>query len=291
MDIVRFRGGLGNQMFQYAFYQALKQRGREVKANLGFYRRRPQSRSFGLTEVFPNIVLEEVSDEIFDDIDSRWIKIKSDSERLEAFLKDYDNRFFFVEDGRRKWLPEVFETKNCTFVGYWQSEKYFQDIKEILLEDFTFKVTCAGVKKLQEEFLGNKSYVSVHIRRGDYLNYKQMWGNLSENGYYQKAILYMKNRIPNARFVFFSDDIEWVKVNYRYDNAIYIGKEMFDYYEFWYDMFLMSCCAHNIIANSSFSWWGAWLNQNESKTVIAPEMWFFDGKPHKDICPVSWIRL
>ena len=291
MDIVRFKSGLGNQMFQYAFYQALRSRERCVKANLGYYSKHPEKMRFSLTEVFPQISLEYISDEEFEIIDSEWRRIKENESKLDIFLGDYKNRFFWVEEKGFCYHPEVFETQNCTFVGYWQSEKYFQGLRDILLKDFYF---AYGEKKLEDlcnKILLGDQYVSVHIRRGDYLNNPKVWGALSQSNYYINSICFMKEKIGTPQIVFFSDDIQWVKQKYHYENAIYIEESMFDSYQSWYDMRLMSCCSHNIIANSSFGWWGAWLNKNENKIVIAPAKWTFDGRIQKDICPSDWIRL
>ncbi len=290
-NVVRFKSGLGNQMFQYALYKSLEHRGRNVKASLGFYQHRPD-RSFSLTEVFPKINMKYISDEEFDQIDLEWKKIKKDPNKRLEFERDYRNRFFWVEPRTMPYQPEIYETQNCIFVGYWQTEKYFCDIRNDLLEDFEFNY---GERRLEEwgmKISGSDQYVSVHIRRGDYLQQPEVWGNLSESNYYNKAISYMNSVLRNPKLVFFSDDIEWVKQNYKDNNAIYIEKEMFDQYRFWYDMRLMSCCSHHIIANSSFGWWGAWLNKNGNKIVIAPKPWFFDNeRADVDICPKNWIRI
>lgn len=291
MDVVRFKCNLGNQLFQYALYQALKFKGRKVKASLGYYQRHPEKTQFCLAEVFPKIELEYISDEEFDLIDSKWKKIKTDQEALKVFLHDYKNRFFWVEEKDFQYRPEVFETRNCVFVGFWQSEKYFSTIKDILLDDLHFSYGEDKLNKLRKRFLDRDDYIAVHIRRGDYLNHPEVWGKISETKYYRNAIQYIEQRIIKPKWVFFSDDIQWVKAKYNYDNAIYIEENMFDDYKPWYDMCLMSCCSHNIIANSSFSWWGAWLNRNEEKIVIAPEIWFFDGRGERDICPDNWKRI
>ena len=290
MDVIRFRGGLGNQMFQFAFHQALKYRGRDVRASLGFYRNHPEKMQFCLTEVFPAIILQQISDEEFGLIDIEWRKIRSDKERLSKFLIDYENRFFWVEENM-DYHPHVFDTKSCTYVGYWHSEKYFNDIRSNLLKDFTFAYGEHKLEDLRKKILNEGQYVSVHIRRGDYLNEINIRGNLGRSRYYQNAIEYIKNKCPESRLIFFSDDMNWVKENYKYEDAIYIEGDMFESYASWYDMCLMSCCSHNIIANSSFSWWGAWLNQNKSKIVIAPETWVFDGSSQKDVYPTEWIKL
>ena len=265
MDIVRFKSGLGNQMFQYAYYQALKAEGRKVKASLGHYNRHPEKMRFCLTEVFPQIKMEYISDEEFDAIDAQWKKIRDNKEELYVFLRDYKKRFFWVEEKDLQYRPEVFETCNCVFVGFWQTEKYFSSIRDILLQDFQFADGEANLDKWCKRILDRDNYVAVHIRRGDYLNHPEVWGNLSESKYYPNAIYYMEQKVRKPIWVFFSDDIEWVKANYNYENAIYVEESMFVNYKSWYDMCLMSCCSHNIIANSSFSWWGAWLNRKRKR--------------------------
>lgn len=291
MDIVRFKGGLGNQMFQYALTESLRSRGREVGCNLGFYRKWPEAAPFILDQVFPHICLQEVEDHIFNEIDNRWKQVKEDKNLLAEAKKNKSGRFFYVEEEDCVYEKEVFQTENCVFVGYWQTELYFNSIREILLKDFQFVYGEEKLEALKRKFLGEDTYVSVHVRRGDYLKNTQLWGNLGNSGYYNKAIKIVRDRIPDAQLVFFSNDILWVKQNLRYDNAIYMEQAMFDSYKDWYDMELMSCCTHNIIANSSFSWWGAWLNQNNEKIVIAPERWFFDRTNQNDICSDKWIRV
>ena len=114
-------------------------------------------------------------------------------------------------------------------------------------------------------------------------------GDVCTEAYYNKAMDYMEQRLGNCQFYFFSDDIEWVKEHYRKSNALYIESNMFERYQNWFDMCLMSFCSHHIIANSTYSWWGAWLNPRE-KIVIAPKTWA-RSKNFADICPVEWIRM
>lgn len=291
MDIVRFKGGLGNQMFQYALVEALRSRGREVRISLGFYRNHPSLRPFILDKVFEEIKVLEIEDEVFNEIDKRWKAIKEDAELMKDFIKKTEDRFFYVEKEDGVYDSNIFLTNNCTFVGYFQSDKYFSDIEATIVNDFKFSYGEDKLEYLKEEFLRDGKYVAVHVRRGDYLENIDFWGKLWESSYYEKAIKYIKDRVLGVKPVFFSDDIEWVKSNYKEKEAVYIERSMFEHYQPWYDMCLMSCCSHNIIANSSFSWWGAWLNQNSRKIVIAPETWLFDGKSHGDIYPDGWIRL
>ncbi len=291
MDIIRFSGGLGNQMFQYAFMEALKSRDRDVKASLGFYRKHPESMPFSLCSVFPEIDLEYISDSEFDVIDYKWKALKEKGIG-ESFYQNHAERFFWVEDIAKEpgtYHPEVFLTTNCVFVGYWQTEKYFKTIRDKLMHKFRF----ANVSLELEDFakkLSDEMYVSVHVRRGDYLTYADSYMGICTREYYQRAIEYIKSKEKDARLIFFSDDMEWVKNHISVPKAEFFEKDRFQDYEDWFDMYLMTRCKHNILANSSFSWWGAWLNQNQGKMVIAPDKWL-GYSDTLDIWCDDWIRL
>lgn len=292
MDIVRLKGGLGNQMFQYAFMEALKKRGRQVKVSLGWYRKTAHAREFLLDKVFPGICLEYVADEIFDENDARWNKIKQDKTGLQAFCDHYEERFFWVEDVWKEpctYHPQIFQTRNCVFVGYWQSEKYFKDIRERLLGAFRFAASDTDLVKFGDR-LNKDGYVSVHVRRGDYLFNPDVYAGVCTQEYYLRAMDCIKEKAGNDNWIFFSDDMAWVRENLYVPNAVYFDKSMFDRYQDWYDMYFMSRCRHNIIANSTFSWWGAWLNQSADKIVIAPRRWHKNNET-PDIWCEEWIRL
>lgn len=289
MDIIRFKGGLGNQMFQYALLKALSTQGREVMGSLGFYAKNPLLAPFCLSDVFANASFDVVDENVFVEKDEQWREIKKHEKELESFLRDFDHRFFWVEEQSGTYDERIFETNNCVFVGYWQTEKYFRQIRKELLWDFQFSKGEEKLDRLKRKFLTN-NYVSVHIRRGDYLKHPEIYGNICDEAYYDAALSLVRENINNPVFVFFSDEIQWVKEHYKYKDALYIEAEMFEHYQSWYDMSLMSCCAFNIIANSTFSWWGAWLNQRAERKVIAPKSWF-NEREMPDICPEDWIRL
>lgn len=290
MDIIRFMGGLGNQMFQYALLRALQKRGREVKGSLGFYKLHPELMQFCLTDVFQNVRIHFEEDRIFDEIYGNWKKIKQDKKKLEQFQKNYEERFFWSEQEYGTYDSHVYNTKNCVFAGYWQSEKYFKHIRNDLLAEFQFFRGEEKYIRLKEKFLNNDNYISVHIRRGDYMAEPDVYGSLSLSDYYNKAMDYMRNRVNCPVFVFFSDDIDWVKRNLGNKEDIYIEEALFEDYRMWYDMSLMSCCANHIIANSSFSWWGAWLDRKEEKIVIAPKRWLYNHQT-PDIWCEDWIKI
>lgn len=288
MDIVRFKSGLGNQMFQYAFLRALQERGRTVKASLGFYNRHPDERPFVLCDVFYKIKLDYISDEEFDQIDRRWKEIKRKG-AVASHNTNLAQRFFWVEENSCAYYPDVFMTRNCTFVGYWQTEKYFSQHKKKLLQELEFDERNPDLVAVANE-IRHGSYVSVHVRRGDYIAQQHFFANVGETQYYEHSIDYIMKAAKNIQWAIFSDDMVWTKDNFCLPDALYVEAGLFRNYRDWYDMYLMSLCRHNIIANSTFSWWGAWLNRHEDKIVIAPKRWF-QTVPTPDICPDSWLRL
>lgn len=287
MDIVRFKGGLGNQMFQYALVEALRNQGREVHCNLGYYRKYPDLRPFILNQVFTDLNLNEIDDQIFRDIDNKWQIIKNNKSLLKQFKKNKKERFFYVENEDSKYDKDIFETKNCTFVGFWQSDKYFNNIGHHIKKIYDFKNIEPKLYKLGKQL--SKNYISIHVRRSDYLLQSERYCTFSME-YYDKAIKYISSKISEAKFIFFSDDKNWVRNNFKLNDMIICETELFDNYKDWYDMYLMTLCKGNIIANSSFSWWGAWLNKNLDSIVIAPKIWL-NGCETPDIWCENWIRM
>lgn len=286
MDIVRFKGGLGNQMFQYALMEALRSRERDVYSSLGFYRRHLEFRSFQLNKIFTNLYLNEVEDSIFDKIDEEWKKIKKNENLLERFKQNNMKRFFYVENEDGKYDENIFKTVNCTFVGYWQSERYFKNIRPQIIHAFEFTNIEPKLKELGEQL--KKGFISIHIRRGDYLKL-DIYQTVSLE-YYWRAINYMKDIFPELKFIFFSDDINWVAEMFDLKNMIICRPEFFDDYKDWYDMYLMTLCKGNIIANSTFSWWGTWLNKNDDVITISPKKWLA-GYETQDIWCDEWIKM
>lgn len=286
VDIVRFKGGLGNQMFQYALVEALRARGREVGCNFGFYRKNTNLRGFELDKVFNGVDINEVSDDIFCEIDERWNKIKENSEKLERFKNDTENRFFYVEEKSYVYDKKIFQTKDCTFVGYWQTERYFRNIRSVILKRFQFDISDNILKQLGDKY--SQEYVSIHIRRDDYLQNERY--QVIDIDYYKEAIKMMKMKFQTTKFIVFTDDLVWAKENLTLEGVEFFDASVFAVYENWYDMYLMTRCKGNIIANSSFSWWGAWLNTNQDKVVIAPKRWI-KGEKTSDIWCENWIKI
>jgi hypothetical protein len=205
-----------------------------------------------------------------------------------------------VNEKGYQFNPEIMELKGNIYLnGYWQSEKYFEAIRSNLLSEFSLKNSLLDKLESNESLrkikalINTTNSVSVHFRRGDYVSdsvTSQFHGTCSMS-YYQNAIKRIVAEIPNPHFFLFTDDPEWVKsqkIIEGFPSTLAVTSNMH------LDMYLMSQCQHNIIANSSFSWWGAWLNRNPEKLVIAPKRWYakVELNPQtQDLVPENWIRL
>ena len=281
IKIVRFLGGLGNQMFQHAFYKALENRNMRVYADLTQFNSYKLHNGFELSSVFdiklkpsPKLFLELLKPE-----QDKWIYRKL--RRILGLKKSYQEE--------AKWFcydTNVFRRGVHYYWGYWQNEKYFDNIRAELLEDFSFRKPLSDSNQQILNAIQDSQSVSLHVRRGDYLNDTTL-GGICNITYYKNAIDYMEKNLNNPVFFVFSDDIIWCKENLCANNLIFVdvntGANSF------VDMQLMSNCKHNIIANSSFSWWGAWLNQNADKKIICPAQW--SKTSDESLALNGWIKL
>lgn len=291
MVTVMLSGGLGNQMFQYAAAKALAKR-LEASFVVDLYaltkNSRMTQRPYGL-DIF-NIEVEKVSS-----LKGKYlIKGRPFVQKHRCFFQ----KFGFLTDTYAILYQPVFETikGNLTLSGYFQNERYFKDIEAEIRKDFTFRHPLKENNEVLAQQLKNSQSVSIHIRRGDYVQNTTAKPNFITCGksYYERAIRHILTKVENPQFYIFSDDFEWVKENLNFENqpVSYIdwnrGKESY------IDLQLMSLCKHNIIANSSFSWWGAWLNLNTEKIVICPDRWFQDEYKNTlldDFYPTGWIKM
>jgi hypothetical protein len=276
-------GGLGNQMFQYAAARRLAiKHETELVLDLSWFARQPRadtSRQYELNS-FP-IVGRHTAEPVEG---GRRRKI------LGAFM-DANAPYRAVEQGPR-FQPQLLDAPNDTLlVGYWQSEKYFLDEVAQIRRDFAFATPVSPEARTLAESIDG-SAVSVHVRRGDYVSHvrtNQFHGVLPIE-YYERAAAALSERVRSPHFYVFSDAPEWCRANIELPSTTtFVSHAESASYE---DMFLMSVCRHHIIANSSFSWWGAWLSTCPEKIVIAPQMWFADkSRDTSDLVPESWTRL
>ncbi|MBD1420246.1 alpha-1,2-fucosyltransferase [Sphingobacterium chuzhouense] len=277
MKIVKFLGGLGNQMFQYGFYLALQKTFKKVKADLTGFENYTLHNGFELNDIF-NIKLNTASE--FDlnlylpnNRKWKWRKLRRLYRTRRAYTEEtmsfgYDRTIFSDKQNRYYW-------------GYWQHIDYINRVSKELREHFRFpQITDTRSEELIHRIQQRES-VSLHIRRGDYLiEANQHLGSICDHNYYEKAIAYIKSKIDAPLFIVFSNDIPWCRETFKDIDAVFvdwnIGKQSY------IDMQLMSLCNHNIIANSSFSWWGAWLNNNPDKIVVSPDKWINETRANTD---------
>lgn len=280
-------GGLGNQMFQYSYTKFLQEKGHEVKIDTTAFKTYKLHGGYQLDKY--NIDLQESTkkendkfykDNIYSKV-LRRVGIKTSKAVREKSLL-FDEVFLNIEDDNY-------------IEGYFQSEKYFDFIRDELLKDFTIKQELSdSAKEIKTIIESSKNSVSLHIRRGDYVansHTNNVHGTCSLK-YYDKAIQHLKSKIGDIQVFVFSDDIKWTKENLKYEYIYFVESDKKRIAH--EDIYLMSLCNHNIIANSSFSWWGAWLNTNTKKIVIGPQNWFADEKMQEqsqDIVCESWVKI
>jgi hypothetical protein len=175
------------------------------------------------------------------------------------------------------------------YIGYWQCSTYFQQYRENLLSEFTYQRALNRSSLALLEMIEHSNSVSVHVRRGDYVDHTLL-GGICDLSYYENARTMIDAMVPDPVYIVFSNDIGWCKENLGFKNVFFSeGNSGSDSAA---DLHLMSKCKHNIIANSSFSWWGAWLNCSEEKIVIAPNRWInFEHAELLEVVPDSWIRI
>jgi hypothetical protein len=293
MIIVKLMGGLGNQMFQYAAAKRLALANHTtLKLDTSFLRDRTVRENFTFRKyaLEPFVLNANIATRKEIDKYSRRPLFSARFDKIVYCL----NPHYYYSEKQFNFNPDVLELcKNTYLDGYFQSEKYFIDYQDQIRNDFTFSdIPNEASLKLIDEIAKTNS-VAVHIRRGDYVSNSltnQYHGICSLN-YYLEGIKYLKSKLIDPFFFFFSDDMTWVKQNFSSSLVIHYV-EVNDNSNGCNDLRLMSLCRHNVIANSSFSWWGAWLNCNPEKIIIAPRKWFTDDKiQSEDIIPEKWIRI
>lgn len=291
MVSVILSGGLGNQMFQFATAKALSIR---CKTNLSIdlyainKNTKATSRNYSL-DIF------EIDTPIKSSIRNK-IAIKGHRYLLKNKLGEYILKNLGIfRDRKAQFFEASFNnlTGNTSLFGYFQNEQYFSDITSALKQDFRFRNPLKDKNAEIAEIIKSTQSVSIHIRRGDYLSSNSNLAPLDIE-YYKQAISLICQKIGNPTFFVFSDDINWAKQHLQLEAypQHFIDWNQAD--ESYMDMQLMSLCKHNVIANSSFSWWGAWLNNNANKMVIAPPVWYKSDKQEaypKGFFPDNWIVI
>jgi len=286
MIIVNLNGGLGNQMFQYAVGRALSSRlnaelkldisNLGVRSSLGHTLRQYELDCFNINASIASAkeiamftrrqptLIERAAKKIFK------IPFRSTSSHI------FEKSFYFD--------PEVLNLPDNVYVqGFWQSWKYFAEIEYLIRSDFTTHHRLNSIGLEFKNLISSHNSVSIHIRRGDYVNdpVTNKYHGMCSLSYYYKCIENLKKQVKDPHFFVFSDEPQWAYENLKTQDTVHIvdcnAKD-----HPCLDMYLMSICKHNIIANSSFSWWAAWLNANPEKLVFAPANWFGNSTNRTD---------
>ncbi len=293
MIISNIIGGLGNQMFQYAAGRALAlNRDQPLMLDVSGFSNYKLHQGFELKNIFEipahTATLSEIASILgwrsFSGV-KRFLSYPSmASLRGSSFI--LEPHFNYWPDFEKIVINEVYIS------GYWQSEKYFKEYELIIKRDFCFKKFSLELNIDLAKKITQLNSISLHVRRGDYVSHKKTSDThgVCSIDYYKKAVSLIGSKVQNPYFFIFSDDISWVKKNLNINFPCeFINHNRGD--QSFNDMHLMSLCRNNIIANSSFSWWGAWLNNNLNKIVIAPKKWFANDAIIVDLIPDEWVTI
>ena len=297
MIIVSIYGGIGNQMFQYACAKAVALKlCVELKLDISLLCDSTNSDNFTIRDY--ELGAFRIKDQIASVKEVRQyvpnINKSSDlTKKLFGLKRLLNKNTFYYENTKFQFEDRINLIDDNTLIfGYFQTEKYFESIREELLNIFRLKDVIDIENKLILKGINSENAVSIHVRRGDYL--KLSYQELDLPSYYLKAIEIINKKVQNPVFYIFSDDQLWVEDNFKkIDIKKVFIKNNIEKKSFM-DLFLMSQCKHNICANSTFSWWGAWLNTNPGKVVITPEKWFKQGEFENntfDLIPDSWLQI
>jgi hypothetical protein len=292
MIIANLIGGLGNQMFQYATGRAVAHRhGVPLLLDAsGFAHYDLRRYELGELAIQARLATdEELAKAGVKSAEPTLLNRVKKSLGLDRPANQLKEASFTYDARIEQATPPVY------LDGYWQSERYFANIADLLRQEFMLKepadaANAAIAARIAEAGAGA---VSLHIRRGDYVSNAQtsQYHGVCSLDYYRAAVEHVSTRVAAPHFFVFSDDHAWVSENFKMSQPVTLVDVNGADRGVW-DMALMKACRHHIIANSSFSWWGAWLNPHADKVVVAPERWF-SGASHDttDLVPASWTRL
>lgn len=284
MIIVKLKGGLGNQMFQYVFGRSLSLKFNiPVEFDLSSYINRTPGetkRNFELTP-FGLDIIERKTERKFSRFHFSFLERLSGG-RAPILINDNYN----IDD------LQFSRSANIILDGYFQNEKYFNDYDFLVRNEFLKNRSVYKDQKNIEKKISEENAVCIHVRRGDYVSnpVANKFHRVLPVSYYTEAIARMRQILPTPEFFFFSDDIEWCKDHFENEanvNFIFFEPERSPVYDLW----LMSYCSNFIIGNSSFSWWAAWISESTSKKIIAPKKWIEQPNSLSFALPEKWIQI
>lgn len=303
MQIVWVRGGLGNQLFQYAFAKAYSIKNNcEVFFDISYIKDRKlvndisinggQHTYYGLKlyKTRIKIATEEQCAMVKEMVAKKKNNLNVLGRLFNATEQSLNN--FIKEKSPGVYDPSLFEYRDNVYImGYMETEKYFKQYRDEILKDLTLDIPLDTKNLKMLELIKSTNAVSIHIRRGDYLYFTGK-SQILPTSYYLDAIKYIISNTESPHFFLFSNDIPWVRKNLSID-APYTVVDINPPNKGYFDLELMRNCKHSIIANSTFSWWGAWLNESIDKIILAPKPWFFGpiNDRYREIVPESWIKI
>ncbi len=305
MIVARIRGRLGNQLFQYAMARTLAlERSTEVHLDLTHFlfedhdcrlpAFRTEFRIAGLSEIGPRLLASHLSRAV-----GRRTGAGLSSRIDERIVGTLDDDRTYVREKPKfvgydeKAAEKVAKAEGDIYLdGFWQSDRWFASRRDEILKEFELRAEPPKAMKDWLELMSVEGSVGLHVRRGDYAQsgFSNIYG-VCDAAYYKRAEEAILAKVERPRIFVFSDDLAWAKGNLKLKTELTFveAKGLEEYHE----LALMSCCDHNVISNSTFSWWGAYLNRNPEKVVVAPGRWLKQesGMEEKDAVPGSWIRV
>lgn len=294
MIIVRLTGGLGNQMFQYAAAYSLSRiKGLKLKLDITSFSEQNKNETVRSIDIL-NFNLKE--DRVASLKEIKKVKYPyGNISKLTGYLA---KKIFFQYN--IDWNPGFFKKSTCSYLdGYYQSENYFDEFFDDIKSQFSLPLNNdKSFREIEDLILSCPNSVSIHIRRGDYISNPKAkkYHHICTENYYYMALRLIEKKIGEVKVFVFSDDIDWVKQNLDFPkNSVYVSNLLNGQENMLrnnQELLLMSKCKNNIISNSTFSWWAAYLNNNINKLIVTPSIWNLSRRvKHKYLLPESWLRI
>lgn len=278
MRLIKMTGGLGNQMFIYALYLRMRRRYPHTRIDLSDMMHYRAHNGYELPRVFRTPPSEVCL--------PRWVKKIVEFLFFRTILERHERGSLRHYDGPVRW-PLVY------YKGFYQRTAYLEGIEDEVRQVFRFheEQASARTQALLRQIEGDAHAVSLHVRRGDYQQepFYSTIGCVCTETYYLRAIEALRQRVPGMHCYVFSDDPGWVRARLALPEAVYVDWNHGP--DSWQDMMLMLACRHHIIANSTFSWWAAWLGSGQGRITVAPARWYAGQPLAPDLYPAHWLRV
>ena len=292
MIIIRLKGGMGNQIFQYAFGRKLAQSiGTDLVMDLSSLLDRSKGKDFVYRDY--DLTAFNVKEQFLTQPQLLRTFYRSKSSLVTKVIrKRLNNGRRFVREAHFHYQPSLLQeaSDNTIYEGWFQSPRYFEGIEAELRQELTFKHTLLAQSQALLQRIQSTNSVCLNVRRTDFLKVSNL--NTTNLDYFLRAAEEIASRVSNPEFFVFSDDVEWCRENIKLAYPVQVVDHSHKGIKFTNYMQLMSACQHFIIPNSSYAWWAVWLNEQPNKIVIAPKNWFTDPKiDTSDLVPKEWLRM